>query len=365
VTTVPTPSVRSPGPLTALRCRSQLLTGTPPTDAVDVVARLLAVQAQDPRGFRLAVRTRSTGVTAADVDRALTDDRSLIVTTLNRGTLHLVRPEDYWWLHPLITPSLLTSNTRRLAETGVSPDRAELGVRVVTDALRADGPLTRAQLRSRLDSSGVPTAGQALVHVLALTSLRGLTVRGPVVDGHQLWVPVADWLGSPPPFDRPTALAELARRYLAGHAPAGDRDLARWAGLPLRDARAGLSAIASELVEVDGGLVAPTAAPRTAEPPPPRLLGPFDPLLHGWVDRTPVVADQMDVITTNGLFRPFALVGGRAVATWGLAGGTLTLRPFAPLSAVVRKALDADAADVADYLGLVHPIEVVTGPPPA
>ena len=56
---------------------------------------------------------------------------------------------------------------------------------------------------------------------------------------------VRDWLGKPPRFDRDAALAELARRYLAGHGPADDRDLAKWAGLPLRDARAGLSAIAS------------------------------------------------------------------------------------------------------------------------
>ncbi len=32
---------------------------------------------------------------AADIDRALTEERSLVITTLNRGTLHLVRSEDY------------------------------------------------------------------------------------------------------------------------------------------------------------------------------------------------------------------------------------------------------------------------------
>src|SRR5262249_32717459 len=56
-----------------------------------------------------------------------------------------------------------------------------------------------------------------------------------------------DWLGPPPRVEREAALAELARRYLAGHAPADDRDLAKWAGLPLRDARAGLAQIAGEV----------------------------------------------------------------------------------------------------------------------
>jgi hypothetical protein len=44
---------------------------------------------------------------------------------------------------------------------------------------------------------------------------------------------VRDWLGPQGTLpDRNRALAELARRYLVGHAPASDRDLARWAGSP-------------------------------------------------------------------------------------------------------------------------------------
>jgi hypothetical protein len=46
------------------------------------------VQAQDlRRGARLAVRTRTAGLTAVDLDRALSDERSLAVMWLNRGTL--------------------------------------------------------------------------------------------------------------------------------------------------------------------------------------------------------------------------------------------------------------------------------------
>ena len=77
--------------------------------AADVAERLLAVQGQDPRGARLAVRARTEGLTAADVDRALTEERSLLITWLNRGTLHLVRSEDYPLLQALTTPPLLTS----------------------------------------------------------------------------------------------------------------------------------------------------------------------------------------------------------------------------------------------------------------
>jgi hypothetical protein len=55
-------------------------------------------------------------------------------------------------------------------------------------------------------------------------------------------------------------------------------------------------------------------------------------------------------VTVNGLFRPFALAGGRAVATWTVAGGQVALAPFAPLDTQIRAALNADAADVTRFL---------------
>jgi hypothetical protein len=112
----------------------------------------------------------------------------------------------------------------------------------VQAALAADGPLTRSQLRERVAAAGVRTEGQAMVHILALASIRGLIVRGPVAGRDQAFVLARDWLGTPPPgMSREAALGELARRYLAGHAPAADRDLAQWAGIGLRDARLGLA----------------------------------------------------------------------------------------------------------------------------
>ncbi|MGH3252577.1 MAG: DNA glycosylase AlkZ-like family protein, partial [Trebonia sp.] len=163
----------NPGDLavTAERCAAQLLCGDPAGSAEEVARRLLAIQAQDPRGARLTVRARSAGLSAADVDSAL-ERRSLVVTWLNRGTLHLVRAEDYWWLHPLTTPQLRTGNSRRLAQEGVPPGDAERAVAAVRDALAADGPQTRAQLRERVAAAGVRTDGQALVHILLLASIR-------------------------------------------------------------------------------------------------------------------------------------------------------------------------------------------------
>ena len=183
-----------------------------------------------------------------------------------------------------------------------------------------------------------------------LSALRGISVRGPMVGKQHAYVLVRDWLGPQKPVDRDAALAELARRYLVGHGPADDRDLARWAGLPLRDARAGLEAIASELVEREDGLVDLAKRPAAEPLPPPRLLGAFDPLLLGWTSREEVVGPHKLLVTINGIFRPFALVDGRAVATWRYAGGKVTIEPLGKVTKKAAAALEADAAAVEGFL---------------
>jgi hypothetical protein len=333
----------------AERLTAQGLAGPPLLDPASVAERLLAVQGQDPRGFRLAVRARTDGLTAADVERALVE-RELLVTWLNRGTLHLVRSEDYPLLQALTTPPLLTSSTRRLRQEGVSEVAADRAVATIERALADEGPLTRAQLRERLDAAGLRTEGQALIHLFFLAALRGIVVRGPMVGKQHAYVLVRDWLGPQRAVDRDAALAELARRFLVGHQPATDRDLAKWAGLPLRDARAGLQAIGSELDESGDGLLRLAKRHTAAGTPPPRLLGAFDPVLLGWTSREDVLGPHTNLVTRNGIFHPFAMVGGRAVAKWGFAAGVVSLEPLQRLPAKVAAALDADAAAVARFL---------------
>lgn len=340
----------------AERGAAQLLSGPPADTAEAVAGRLLAIQGQDLRGARLAIRARSTGLTAADVDAALTVRRTLVTGWLNRGTLHLVRSADYWTLHQLTTPPLHTGCFRRLAQEGIQPAQAERGVAVIERALGADGPLTRAQLGERLSAAGLRTAGQALVYLLFLAGLRGVSVRGPMAGAEQAYVLARDWLGAPPAMDRDAALGWLARRYLAGHGPAADRDLAKWSGLSLRDVRCGLARL--NLAERAGGLVSlarPPGSGASAELPPPRLLGAFDPVLHGWQSRAPVLGQHERAIVQGGMFRPFAMVRGRAVATWGLPGGRVELTELEDLAAADRAALAADATDVTHFLGLPQP----------
>jgi hypothetical protein len=318
-----------------------------------VTERLLAVQAQDPRGARLAIRARTRGLRAADVDRELTGRRSLLITWLNRGTLHLVTAEDYAWLHALTTPPLMTTSETRLRQNGLSPSQVAKGVSVIERALVDEGPQTRVQLKERVERAGVPLADNAHLHLMFRASLEGVCVRGPLLERRHAYVLARDWLPPARPVERSVALAELARRYLTGHGPADDRDLARWAGLPLRDARSGLQAIATELAQRPDGLVAlRSERHRPAPLPPPRLLGTFEPMLLGWRSREPLLGDDPRRIVNGGMFSPFAIVDGRGVAGWRLRDGRVEIEPWAPVSDAALASLERDGVAMREFLGL-------------
>jgi hypothetical protein len=55
------------------------------------------------------------------------------------------------------------------------------------------------------------------------------------------------------------------------------------------------------------------------------------------------------LVTNNGLFRPFAMVDGRAVATWRLAAGKVTIEYLAEVKKKDAAALEADAARVLEF----------------
>ena len=277
------------------RAAAQLLHGPEQLRPAELVRRLLAVQAQDARAVRLALRARAEALTQAAIDA----EDELVIAWLNRGTLHLVHRDDHPWLLALTAPTRLATSRRRLGQEGVSPDDADRAVAIVRGALAAEGPLTRAELATRIGEAGIRTEGQATPHLLMLAALRGVAV----MDVRRRFV-TAD---PAPAIDRDAALVELARRYLAAHAPATDRDLAAWSGLPLRDARAGLREVRDE--------------PRPAtEPIPPRLLPAFDPYLLGWKDRSFAVPPALATVVHpgGGMVRATATIDGIAVGDWNV-----------------------------------------------
>jgi DNA glycosylase AlkZ-like len=306
--------------LARARAAAQLLHKAERRTPAQIVRRLLAVQAQDFASVPLALRARSKGLERAEVHAAL-DSGELVISWLNRGTLHLVHRDDFAWLHALTAPTTMTANKRRLAEEGVTnPDR---DVRAIAKTLE-DGPLLRKDIGERIGAKG-----PALTHLLLAATLRGLIVRGPVRGKEQTFALVADHLGKLPKVDRERALTELGKRYATGHAPATDADLAYWSGLPLREVR----------VPQRGGVTLRQTGDSK------RLLPPFDPYILGWKDRSFAVPDAMRkrVMPGGGMFRAVVLVDGVVAGTWSRAGGHVALD--APVDG-----LDAEVADVERFL---------------
>ncbi len=338
------------------RFAAQDLHALPHRATPDVVHDVLAVQAQDLRSARLAVRARTNGLVARDVDNSL-DEGAIVVSWLMRGTLHLVHRDDYAWLWALTAPTSASSNRRRLAQEGVSPADAEKALATIENALASEGPLPRTELSGRIARVGVRTAGQATPHLLMLAALRGLTALGAVQQGKQSFVLTREWLGHDPadtPFSRERALGELVRRYLRGHGPASVVDIATWSGLGLRDIRAGLREVSGEVRE-DGDLVDLAARATASDNLPPRLLPAFDPYLLGWRDRTFAVPAKHHrrVYPGGGMLRATAVVGGSAVANWTITrrGGkaAVEIDAFGRLDGATDAALRAESDDVARF----------------
>src|SRR5215218_8383798 len=128
---------------------------------MQVVRSCGGVQAQDAPAAALSVRARSAGLTAADVERARTEDRSVIRTWAMRGTLHLLATEDLGWLLPLLGPVFIRSNQARRLQLGLDDETCERAIRALREVLGAQAPLTRAEIVEQLAGRGISLAGQA------------------------------------------------------------------------------------------------------------------------------------------------------------------------------------------------------------
>ncbi len=319
------------------------------------------VQAQEPRAARLAFRARSRRLEAADVDRARTEERSLVRVWIMRRTAHLIASEDAGWLLPLFAQPLARQARKRMNDFGLNRRAQDRALRMLLAAVEADGPLTRAELAGRLERAGFEASEQIKVHLWVLATVEGGLCLGPDRGTQTCLVSTRDWLGELPKRPRDDSLGELARRYLRGYGPAGERDFARWAGLALRDARAGLERIGSELrqtSEAGERLLSLGRRRRAAPGPVVRMLGAYDNYNLGYQSREFAVADGnvAQIVPGGGIVRPTITVDGRFVGTWSSrrSGSRLSvsIEPFDRLAPATEAALEAEVADIGRFEGL-------------
>jgi Winged helix DNA-binding domain len=280
------------------------------------------------------------------VDQACTSGR-LVRTWLMRGTLHLAASEDVRWLVGLLGPVFAAKARRRREQLGLDEGTCESGLSAISEVLTGSPPLDRATLVERVIRRGVridPTT-QAPAHLIGYAAMRGLICCGPDLERFVL---LDDWVAPADPVPADRALAELARRYLHGHAPAEVADFVAWSGLPVTLGR--------QAFELSGGSDGPASGPAARA----RLLGHFDPLLLGYRSRDFVLDPRhaARVQAGGGFIRPVALVRGRVAGTWQLARGRIAVEPFEPLASDTEVELAADAADVGRFLGHAVTIQI-------
>ncbi len=173
--------------------------------------------------------------------------------------------------------------------------------------------------------------------------------------------------GCPPGPDstRTSALAELARRFVATRAPVTAKDLATWASLTLGQARRGFAAVESDcfIEELDGLTMWSPAAPILGTVAPQREPTIVD-MLQGYDELIMSYSESRLMLAPSGVLpvgdSPYhlhvLLIDGALAGHWRHqltgSGAVIEIQLRRPLSAAERTALERAVSRYGDYLGV-------------
>ncbi|HZT15968.1 MAG TPA: winged helix DNA-binding domain-containing protein [Gaiellaceae bacterium] len=333
----------------------QLLLERAGAEPVDVVERLVGMQAQVPLDPYVGLWSRLRSFDPDSLGRALLE-RRCVRMTLMRATLHLASSADALRIRPLLQGMLERA-------FGSSPFRRALGdldlepVVARGRALVDERPLTLAQLRTELAAEWPERDPNALAYAVRyLLPLVQVTPRGVWGRTLQPTVTTLDaWLANGPPVAA-ASVDDLVLRYLRAFGPASTADVAAWSGLAdLRTAVARLrprlrvyrDAAGRELLDVADGIFADAA-----EPAPARFLPQYDNVFLAHADRGRI----MDAVRWDSSFahRGTLLVDGFVAGAWKLAkekrGATLSVDLRTRVSATERRELATEAEALLAFL---------------
>lgn len=357
--------------LLAIRLRNQGIVERSATGVLQTVQGVGALQAQSTHAVRLAVRVRSHGLTAAEVDDEIAVTRSVVRATLMRGTIHLVATEDLRWMADLVGPTVRAQTRRRREQLGLTDALCAEAFEVLPELLADAGAVALGDVMDMLAERGVVVdrSAQAPSHLMLLAASHGLVCRGLEVGRTPTFALTATWAGSGTTIDRDEALARLAQRFLAGRGPATVTDFRTWSGLSAADCTLSFAHIAEELVQVRSGGESMVALTECDLDPPAtpavRLLGMWDEVLLSHANRDHIVdPESASRILVGGVIQSAVLVNGRAAGVWRLvgSGGTrrLLVDAFTPFDNAVREALDVEVTDLGRFLDIALRLDLMT-----
>jgi hypothetical protein len=347
-------------------------------DPLSVARALTALHASEPATVYLTIVARTDGLSVADIDHALYEDRSLVKQLAMRRTLFAF-PRDLlpaaWGSASARVADQERRRVTKDAELGGLADDGEAWLKEAREAVLerlADGAgHSAARLRAELPElegkvrlgSGKWAAEVSLApRVLGILGAEALVVRGRN-DGHwrvsrPAWTLMSGWLGErPEPLDPHEGYAELVRRWLRTFGPGTETDIVWWLGATKTAVRRALADVGAVEVSLDGGgtgwVLADDGEPTDPEAPWAALLPVLDPTTMGWKqrdfylhpDHTPYLFD------TNGNAGSTAWWDGRVIGCWvqdeeGVVRVVLREDP----GAEARAALDVEAQRLTTFL---------------
>ncbi len=336
------------------------------TGVVPMVEQVAGLQAQLARPPFIGLWSRLRHFRRDQLIDALHERRVVRVTAM-RGTLHLLSARDYLaWRAPL-QAALDAGLTAIVGDALKAMDLA--GAEKAVRALLARTPATFEAIRDHLAPKYPDVNVRHLAYALRLTLP---LVQVPVDDnpwafpGSAAFSAADTWLGTRVPLKATPATA-MVRRYLAAFGPATVTDAQAWSGIP--KLAPVFEAMRDELItfrddrkrELFDLPDAPRPDADTAAPI--RFLPEFDTAILGHHDRTRIISDEhrRRVSTKNLQVLATILVDGEVAGIWSIdrkkRRAVLTVEPFAPLPARVRKALMQEGEALLTFTEGDEPVE--------
>lgn len=353
-----------------------------PAASVEAAADgVVALHATDPASVYLSAWARVREVAAADVERALYEDRTLVRLLGMRRTMFVAgvataalvqagcaadvaarqRKQLEQHLGTVGHPENVADPPRWLADVAASVEKA-LRARgsATAQELVADEPRLRQQLHM---AKGKPYAAITNVtsRVLLQLAADGRIVRGRPrgtwLSTQYVWAPLDGWLpGGLPEVPASKARVELARAWLRAFGPAPISDLRWWMGWTAAQTKAALAALDLTEVDLDGepGVLLSDDLDPVPEPSPwVALLPALDPTAMGWAARDWYVGRHRSALfDRSGNVGPTVWSDGRIVGAWAQhPSGDIALRVFEDLGRDRTAAIEGEAERLRKWLG--------------
>jgi hypothetical protein len=345
-------------------------------DSPEAATRAMTVlHATESATVYLSCWTRVRSFAYADLDRAITRDRTLMKQLAMRRTL-FVFPRDLLpagWASAAarVAASERAKMAKDVAAVGIADDGAAWVERARAEVLSvlADAPdgLPAVEIRRAAPTIDVTVtlsanSGWSAPRVLTQLGASADIVRG-IDDTKRFptsrprWTLTRHWLDEVPvPWTAADGYRELIRRWLHTFGPGTEDDIVWWLGGTkgvVRTALAELDAVSVSLDSGDTGWLLPDDVDEAKDPGPwVALLPVLDPTVMGWKGRDFYLgAHRERLFDTRGNAGTTAWVDGRIVGCWVQDGaGRVEVRLLENVSAAARRALDAEAARLSDWL---------------